>query len=645
MFEQHQLKILDMDSDGQATAKIINNSKIIKINFDKKNIVFKKGDLVSALIKTNKKKIVKIIINKKLNIYTSFFGTIIKINSKYLIVKKLSSKSEDLYTVPLKNVKNSYLKKIKMGILVKIREVNKKKLEIKNNFLKQCDLLQIYGRLNEFDFFSLITIDEFDIDNNFTEQELQEASKLTFIKDNSRLNLEHLPIVTIDGKDAKDFDDAVYAKRLNNKNWKVIISIADVSFYVKENSLLDKKAKKRGNSIYFPNMVIPMFPEIISNQLCSLNENEKKLCFSVEIILNDKGEKLYHKFFKSTICSKKRLNYDEVQRLIDSNFNKHILKNSELNLNVKNLYEVYKILKKKSEKRSLDLSIDEKKISFDKKGNPCNVKKIYQLESNKLIEELMILANVCAAEEVQKSKNENVYRVHQKPSQEKMNSLIKSIGKPYDKTLKNNPTTPSTFNLILKNDKNLNEIDTLNQLILRAQSQAKYNLVNIGHFGLGLKNYVHFTSPIRRYSDLMIHRRLNSIIENNTSKNDDNLDILKKTCDHISQTERTGISAERKTFERYSTYIYSKKNEKSFDGKIISIKKFGIFVSFDKNLVEGLILKKHLPKDIYIYDFKKERLNGEKNKIVFELGNKLKVSIRETDIFNGKILLNFIKLL
>tara|TARA_B100002051_G_scaffold271432_1_gene306145 strand:- start:225 stop:2162 length:1938 start_codon:yes stop_codon:yes gene_type:complete len=642
MFEQHELKILDIDSDGQATAKIINFSEIIKINFDKKNIVFNKGDIVSALIKSNKKKIIKVKVIKKLNIYSPFFVTVIKVNSQYLTVKKLSRKIDDIYAVPLKNVEETYIKKIKIGSLVRVKEVIKKDSKIKNNFLKQCDLLQVYGGLNEFDFFSLMTIDEFHIDSEFSKQELEEANKLTFLKDNSRLNLKKLPIVTIDGKNAKDFDDAVYAERLNNKNWKVIVSIADVSFYVKENSLLDEKAKKRGNSIYLPNMVIPMFPEIISNQLCSLNEKESKLCISVEIILNNKGEKLSHKFFKSTISSKKRLNYDEVQRLIDSNFDTNILKNSDLNLNIKNLYKVYKILKKKSEKISLDLNIDEKIISFDEKGKPYKVKKMYQQESNKLIEELMILANICAAEEVQKYEKENVYRVHQKPSQEKINSLIKSIGKPYDKILKNNPVTPSTFNLILKNNKNLNEIDTLNQLILRAQSQAKYNSINIGHFGLGLKNYVHFTSPIRRYSDLIIHRKLNSIIENNTLKNDNNFDLLKETCDHISQTERNAISAERKTFDRFSTYIYSNKKKKSFDGKIISIKKFGIFVSFDNNLVEGLILKKHLPRDNYIYDHKKEILKGIQNKIIFELGKKLKVSIRETDIINGKILLNFI---
>ena len=451
----------------------------------------------------------------------------------------------------------------------------------------------------------------------------------------------NLAIITIDGDDAKDFDDAVFVEKYKNDKWKVIVSIADVSHYVKENSNLDTHAKERGNSIYFPNFVIPMLPEKLSNDLCSLKENKLRLTLSVEIILDSEANKLSHKFFKSTIKSAKRFTYNDVNNLIKTKFKKNKSINENILLNVKNLYQVYKKLKNKSSTRgALALKISDTKILFDKKGNPLAVEKSKQLESHQIIEEFMILANECAAEELQKYSSDNPYRIHERPKPEKILSLINCIGSPYDKLLKNNNVTGNLFNKIIEQSSNSKDFIKINELILRAQSQARYHNENKGHFGLSLKNYVHFTSPIRRYSDLIVHRKLTQILENNEI-NQAYKNNLNETCAHISSTERKAVIAERNTIDRYIALIYSSKNDQTFSGEVISVKSFGIFVKFDNHKTEGFIPKRLLPKDHYLFNEKKEFLKGKSN--FFKIGMSLLVNIKETDILKGKILLGYCK--
>ena len=252
----------------------------------------------------------------------------------------------------------------------------------------------------------------------------------------------------------------------------------------------------------------------------------------------------------------------------------------------------------------------------------------------------MILANECAAEELQKYSPDNPYRIHERPKPEKILSLINCIGSPYDKLLKNNNITGNLFNKIIEQSSNSKDFIKINELILRAQSQARYHNENKGHFGLSLKNYVHFTSPIRRYSDLIVHRKLTQILENNEIDQADK-NNLNDTCSHISSTERKAVIAERNTIERYIALIYSSKNDQTFSGEVISVKSFGIFVKFDNHKSEGFIPKRLLPKDHYLFNEKKEFLKGKSN--FFKIGMSILVNIKETDILKGKILLGYCK--
>ncbi len=646
MFKNCNLKILHIDHDGNATAQIYNNNtEIIKINYNKKNIVFSTGDIVSALIKKKYNKITNIKILKKIKVEVSFFGIILEKNCHSITIKNLTKNKDKIYFSLNSNIKYKFKNKIKINSIVKARPILSKNI-LKTSFL-ECELINIFGPLKNVNIFSQLAINELDIDHEFSNKDLDESRKLNSNTPNTlRQDLQNLPIITIDGDDAKDFDDAVYAEKLSNKNWKIIVSIADVSFFIKENSKLDKKAKKRGNSIYFPNMVIPMLPEIVSNDICSLKENKKRFCLSVEIIISNEGKKLSHKFFKSIIKSKKRFTYHEVQIHIDNNFHSKTKKQNQLISTLENLYNVFRILKINSKNRgALNLKSNEKKVLFDEKGDAMKLINLIPLESHKLIEEIMVLANVCAAEEIDKFKLNNVYRVHEKPSQEKINNFLKSIGKPHNKIFTNNPISTKSFNALIERTQNDENCYLINNLILRAQSQAKYTNIKNSHFGLGIKNYVHFTSPIRRYSDLLIHRILTQIIEKKDLKENLEKSELKNICDHISSTERKSLKAERITFDRLSAHIYSKNINKTYIGNVISIKKFGIFITFDNNLVEGLIPKKNLPRDSYIFNEQKETLRGKNNGLYFKLGLKLMVSVKEVDIFNGKLSLNFIKVI
>ncbi len=636
MIKNYLLKILDIDSDGNSKAKIIDKKlKNIEvfIPYNKQNPVIEIGDTVSSLIKYKNKRIINTKILKKIYAPKSFFAQVNEISSKFIKIKKLFSDHNDFYFIK----KDRYDENISVGDILKASEEFKPNIK---NF-KTCKLERIYKGFNFNNFFPMLEINELNIIDTFPTEVIKEVEKIDITNSDKRSDLTNLAIITIDGDDAKDFDDAVFVEKHKGDKWKIIVSIADVSHYVKENSNLDTHAKERGNSIYFPNFVIPMLPEKLSNDLCSLKEKKLRLTLSVEIILDSEGNKLSHKFFKSAIKSVKRFTYNDVDNLIKTKFKKNKSINDNILLNVKNLYQVYKKLKNKSSSRgALALKISDTKILFDKKGNPLEVEKSKQLESHQIIEELMILANECAAEELQKYSSDNPYRIHEKPKPEKILSLINCIGSPYDKLLKNNNVTGNLFNKIIEQSSNSKDFIKINELILRAQSQARYHNENKGHFGLSLKNYVHFTSPIRRYSDLIVHRRLTQILIKNKKDLANNIN-LSEICDHISSTERKAVIAERNTIDRFTALIYSNKNNQTFEGEIISVKSFGLFVKFDNHKSEGFIPKRLLPRDRYLFNEKKEFLEGKSN--FFKIGMPLLVSIKETDILKGKILLDYCK--
>ena len=653
------LEVLSIDDDGFSKAIIIDEKylkQIVNIPFNNKNIKFSQKDhLLAQLNFVNEKfKVVKII--KKIEIEKSFFYAQVNLNSKKelvlqelvrgrksreiiipIIPQGLSIKQGDV--VKAQSASNQLLKKIKINKI----KINKKSRINNVNTFNYAEIVEVVGSSFDPITYSLLAIKEHDLNYKFNDNTIEETKKLNPINSKKRIDLRTTNLVTIDGKNAKDFDDAVYAEKLEDtKGWRVIVAIADVSHYVQEGSSLDKEAKERGNSVYFPNLVIPMLPEKLSNNLCSLRPDLDRACLSVEIILDKNGIKKSHVFFQSIIKSAKRLTYEEVEEVITkknviSSFDKDISKV------INNLYQVYKLLEKQREKRgALNLNLPEKIISFNEKGWPVNVDTVYGTTSNKIIEELMILANVAAAEEINKTTLSSVYRVHEPPSHEKYKILIDLIGKPLSNILIGKVPHPSLMNKILDQTKGTPEQEMINQSILRSQSQARYDNKNSSHFGLSLKNYVHFTSPIRRYADLLIHRQIIKIINNNKNMNlkdtkNDADEELKLLCEHISNTERKSTSAERKTIDRLIALLYQNRIDEVLEGTIISIHKFGIFVSMDNGMAEALLPIRGLPHDWYNYDEKEQTLNGENSGYFFKSGMELSVKITEVTPLTGSI--------
>ena len=641
------LKVTLLDNNGYAVGKITEKNhpiKTIEIPFNKNNLNFAVDDnlLVELELKHKKYKVTKII--KKIEIERKYFFAKVRLNSKNKFLLQVLERGKQSKEVIEPIIPEDFL--IKNGDIVKAKIASGqilKKLKIKKikankrhklrTKIQQthAEIIEVIGSSLDPKVFSYLAVKEHDLKNDFDINIKNEIEKLDIIDTNSRADLRTISLVTIDGEDAKDFDDAVYAEQLSKKEgWRILVSIADVSFFVKANSYLDKEARHRGNSVYLPNYVIPMLPEELSNNLCSLKPNQDRACLTVEIILDNNGQKKSHSFFRSIINSKKRLTYNEVEDVIKSKFLNQDFETNILTV-IKSLHNVYKILEGLREKRgALNLELPEKKILFDEEGWPQDVKKIYGVTSNKIIEELMILANVAAAEEINKVANQSIYRSHEPPSQEKYKSLIDLIGKPLSNILIGKVPHPSLMNKILSESKGSPEYETVNQSILRSQSQAKYENKNKSHFGLALKNYVHFTSPIRRYADLLVHRQIIDIINNNVLNKNKELfqhienNDIKSICDHISNTERKSIVAERKTVDRYIALLYQKKINEIVDCSITSIHKFGVFVSIDGGIADALLPIRELPNDWYNYDQVKQTLIGERSGSKFYIGMQLK---------------------
>ena len=659
------LEIIFIDDDGFARGHILNKNtsdQEISIPFDKTNIDFNIGDhLLVELEFVGKKqyKFKKII--KKIEFEKNYFFAEVKLTSKgkfYLNeLERGSQKRAKIQPILIDDIKinkgdvvkaqkasREVLKKLK----IKKLKINKNKKSRKINYQDYAEILEVIGNVLDPNVYSYLAIREYSIKNNFNQEIKNELSNLNAFEKNGRVDLRDLSLVTIDGDDAKDFDDAVYAEYVSKKKeWRVLVSIADVSYYVKSNSALDKEAKIRGNSVYLPNFVIPMLPEELSNDRCSLRPNEDRLCLTVEIILDEKGKKKSHSFFRSVINSKKRLTYQQVQDVIDKKNTDEIFDNEVIKV-IKSLHDIYLILEILREKRgALNLELPERKILFNDSGWPIQIKKIYGLTSNKIIEELMILANVSAAEEIIRYNYPAIYRVHEPPSPEKYKSLIDIIGIPLANILIGKVPHPILMNKILEKTKQTADYDMINHSILRSQSQAKYHNENKSHFGLALKNYVHFTSPIRRYSDLIIHRQIIEIINNKNKRkgylttSKINNEKFKIISEHISNTERQSVAAERKTTDRLISLLFKEKINDLVDCTIISIHKFGIFVSIEDGIADSLLPLRNLPYDWYDYDPTKQTLNGVDSGYKFIIGMKFKAKIIEVEPLTGSIIVKF----
>ena len=460
-----------------------------------------------------------------------------------------------------------------------------------------------------------------------------------------RTEMRHIPFVTIDGADAKDFDDAVFAEPdpdpENPGGWHLVVAIADVAHYVKPGDALDVEALTRGNSIYLPDRCLPMLPERLSNGLCSLRPNEDRACLGVHMYIDKDGEKFRHEFFRGLMRSVARLTYAQVESIIDGEPSD--LPPSVLD-RVDNLLNAYRSLKvARLERDPLAIVNPELKVDFGPNGEVVAISNRRSLESNQLIEEYMVLANRCAAEFLQDQELPCVYRVHEEPDETKIKGLKEFF---FSRGMRARGAFDSTaaFNRILEAVPAEGASCIVHDMVLRSQAKARYCEENFGHFGLNLKDYCHFTSPIRRYADLMIHRLLLDALEG-THHRERIQEHMVEVCEHISQTEQDSMWAEREAIERFASLFFRSQVGSEFPGYISGVSRAGLFVTFGEVNFSGLI-----PMDRLMGDFFEEReapirLVGKFSGVNFVLGDPIVIMLEGVDVAKGKMKLALSKAL
>ena len=439
--------------------------------------------------------------------------------------------------------------------------------------------------------------------------------------DHLRKDLTKVPFVTIDGADAKDFDDAVFCN-LNDSGFLLNVAIADVAELVNEDSYLDQEAKKRGTSIYFPSKVIPMLPEKISNNLCSLVPDEIRNVLVSEINFSLDGSIKSYKFFQAKIVSHKRMTYAEVEEYVKNN-NSNVSKKIKTSLDALNLL-TKNLLVKRSQRKALEIEGNEPILNIDEDGKVSSIDLPRRLYAHQMIEESMLAANVCAANFMHKHYKFGVYRVHEKPEELKLESL-KSFFSLKGFSSQNKDTPLGLINKCLKfSSKNkLNKV--LQTVVLQSLKRAEYSIKEIGHFGLQLDRYSHFTSPIRRYPDLMAHRLIKNII--NKGNLDINKDKIEEICGEMSELERNAEKSSRQVVQQMICHHLKKYIGHEFSSTVTGITDFGLFAEIDNFYVSGLIHVADLPGDRYFYDKDANLLKGKRTGRVYRLGQDIKIKI------------------
>ena len=498
------------------------------------------------------------------------------------------------------------------------------------------EITEIIGGINEAGVDMLSLIKEYNLPYEFPDDVILEAqkveNKITKKDLQNRLDLRSKNIFTIDGEDAKDLDDAIYVTKLENGNYELGVSIADVSHYVAENSKLDQEAIIRGTSIYMLDRVIPMLPKELSNGICSLNANEDRLCLSVISEITPDGEIVSSDIRKAVINVKERMSYADVQKILDGK-NKKVLKRYEKYIeDFKLMEELAKILKQKREGAgSLDLDIPESKVILDKNGFAIDIEKYKIYFANEIIEQFMLTANEIVAEKFYWLEAPFIYRVHEEPDTEKVNALNKFLFN-FGYKIKSNKEKvyPKAFAEVLEKVKGREEEMVVSNLILRTLKVARYESENKGHFGIASKYYCHFTSPIRRYPDLFIHRIISKYIDNSYILNEKNLEKYKEQATKYSQTsserEKIAQKVEREAIAIKKAEYMQNKIGKEYEGIVSGITAFGMFVELE-NTVEGLIKFEDLGNEYFIYNDENKTLIGENSKKIYKIGEKIRIKV------------------
>jgi ribonuclease R len=486
---------------------------------------------------------------------------------------------------------------------------------------------------------SLIAIHDHGIPVEFPKAVIEEAKAAKPVDPRGRTDLRAIPLVTIDPPDARDHDDAVWAGAdddpANPGGHIVLVAIADVAHYVTPGSALDKEALKRGNSAYFPDRVVPMLPEELSADLCSLKEGVDRPCLVARLVFDRKGHKKSHLFQRAVMRSAARLTYAQAQAAFDGK--PHAGMSAVVKKTLADVWEAYKSLTIARNLRDpLSLDLPERRIQLGPDGKVASIAFRERLESMKLIEEFMVLANVAAAEALEKARTPLIYRVHDTPSKEKLFAFSDFLRTLNISFAKGQVIQPGTFNRILSASRGKPHEAVMNDVVLRSQAQAIYDPANIGHFGLNLAKYAHFTSPIRRYADLIVHRALIRAFKlGDDGLTDREMGALGATAEHITMTERRAMAAERDSTDRYVAAFMEERLGENFDARVTGVTRFGLFVRLADLGAEGLIPIRALGGDYFHHDERQQALIGQRTRLTYRMGDALKVKLMEAAPLTG----------
>jgi ribonuclease R len=507
-------------------------------------------------------------------------------------------------------------------------------------------VVEVVGREDDARAASLVAIHTHGIPMGFSndaEREARAAKPPTLA---GRTDLRSLPLITIDPADARDHDDAVYAETdpdiRNAGGWVVWVAIADVAAYVTPNSALDREAREKANSVYFPDRVEPMLPERLSTSLCSLIQGEARACMAVRMVFDARGRKLSHRFERGLMRSAAKLSYEQAQGAIDGAPDDAA--GPILERVLKPLWAAYAVLTIARETRSpLAIESLERRIVLDSTGAVASITPRASLTAHKLIEEFMIQANVCAAQTLEQRRSPLIYRIHDTPSEAKLQSLadfLETLSIPWNKG-----EAPRTdrFNKLLDQTREGPSREIVNEVVLRTQMQAQYSADNIGHFGLNLDRYAHFTSPIRRYADLIVHRALiRALGMGSDGLTDADVAHIKDTAEHITFAERRAMAAERDAIDRYVAAFLQDQIGATFEGRITGVTRFGLFVRLSETGADGLVPVATLGGEYFIHDDHAHALIGQRTGSRWTLGKMVDVKLKEAAPLTGGLLLEMV---
>jgi len=491
---------------------------------------------------------------------------------------------------------------------------------------------------------SLISIAANDIPVDFPEAAIEEADKAKAAPMGHRLDLRDVPLVTIDGEDARDFDDAVFAEPDpgHSGGWRILVAIADVAWYVRHDRPLDRAAYRRGTSVYFPDRVVPMLPEQLSNHWCSLAPREDRPVLVAEMWIDGEGHLKRHKFHRAMMRSAARLTYNRVQRAMNGTPDAEI--EPLMDEVVRPLYGAYRVLLAAREARgALDLDLPERQVTLGKDGHIATIGVRERLDSHKMIEEFMVLANVAAAQALEQRQAPCLYRVHDQPDLAKLEALREFLGTLGIKVPTGQQLRPADLNRVLHEvaDKPVSQL--VSQTVLRSQSQAVYSPDNLGHFGLALARYAHFTSPIRRFPDLIVHRALIAAYglgEGGLSSEDKGR--FTEFGEHLSMCERRAVAAERGAMDRYVAAFMAGHVGAVFPGRVNGVTRFGLFATLEGTGADGLIPIRSLGQEFFRHDEGRQVLIGERTGETFGLGDRLQIKLVEADTATGGLLFEIV---